>query len=50
MPDDDPKYQPSANQMFGVGEHNTLILKEYLGYSDDRIKQLEEQGLFRKKG
>ncbi len=33
-----------------LGEHNTLILKEYLGYSDEKIKQLEEQGLFRKKG
>jgi crotonobetainyl-CoA:carnitine CoA-transferase CaiB-like acyl-CoA transferase len=33
-----------------LGEHNKLILKEYLGYSDEKIKQLEEQGLFRKKG
>jgi crotonobetainyl-CoA:carnitine CoA-transferase CaiB-like acyl-CoA transferase len=33
-----------------LGEHNTLILKDYLGYSDEKIKQLEQQGLFRKKG
>jgi CoA:oxalate CoA-transferase len=33
-----------------LGEHNHLILKQYLGYSDEKIKALEEQGLFRKKG
>jgi hypothetical protein len=31
-------------------EHNALIMKRYLGYSEEKIKQLEEQGLFRKKG
>jgi crotonobetainyl-CoA:carnitine CoA-transferase CaiB-like acyl-CoA transferase len=43
----DPVDVPAAPNL---GEHNTLILKEYLGYSDEKIKQLEEQGLFRKKG
>jgi crotonobetainyl-CoA:carnitine CoA-transferase CaiB-like acyl-CoA transferase len=43
----DPVEVPAAPNL---GEHNTLILKQYLGYSDEKIKQLEEQGLFRKKG
>ena len=43
----DPVNVPAAPNL---GEHNTLILKEYLGYSDEKIRQLEEQGLFRKKG
>ncbi len=43
----DPVEVPAAPNL---GEHNRLILKEYLGYSDEKIKQLEEQGLFRKKG
>lgn len=43
----DPVDVPAAPNL---GEHNRLILKEYLGYSDEKIKQLEEQGLFRKKG
>ena len=43
----DPVEVPAAP---GLGEHNRLILKEYLGYSDEKIKQLEDQGLFRKKG
>jgi crotonobetainyl-CoA:carnitine CoA-transferase CaiB-like acyl-CoA transferase len=32
-----------------LGEHNALILKEYLGYSDEKIKELEQEGLFRRK-
>ncbi|HEV3109766.1 MAG TPA: CoA transferase [Candidatus Binataceae bacterium] len=43
----DPVDVPAAPNL---GEHNMLILKQYLGYSDEKIKQLEEQGLFRKKG
>ena len=33
-----------------LGEHNDQILKDYLGYSEERIKALEAQGVFRKKG
>jgi crotonobetainyl-CoA:carnitine CoA-transferase CaiB-like acyl-CoA transferase len=43
----DPVDVPAAPNL---GEHNRLILKEYLGYSDEKIMRLEEQGLFRKKG
>ncbi len=43
----DPVDVPAAPNL---GEHNTLILKGYLGYSDEKIRHLEEQGLFRKKG
>ena len=30
-----------------LGEHNTQILKQYLGYSDQRLKQLEDDGILR---
>jgi crotonobetainyl-CoA:carnitine CoA-transferase CaiB-like acyl-CoA transferase len=31
-----------------LGEHNAEILREYLGYSDVRIAELEAQGVLRR--
>jgi CoA:oxalate CoA-transferase len=31
-----------------LGEHNTEVLRDYLGYSEDRVAELEAQGVLRR--
>ncbi len=37
--------EPTRNPAPGIGEHTSMIFKEYLGYSDEEIEQLKHEGV-----